>query len=297
MQTNHAFTRWWHSPRVRQTRRLASPRLWYRYLTAGRRGLPDFIIAGAQKAGTTSLFGYLEGHPQCISSSTKEVHYFDKNYQRGEAWYRMHFPPHHAADSAGDARPQCFESSPYYMSEPRVPTRVHALLPNVKLIFLLRNPTTRAYSHYQHSVLRRRELLSFQEAIDAEAERLAGEEARMLTDESYSSFAHQHFSYLHRGLYADQLIAWQKHFAPRQMLVLEAEQMFRQPAAVFAEVLSFLELDDWQPATFQNLNCGRYKDPMASAARARLEAYFAPHNERLQDLLGWRPSWDQRRAA
>lgn len=296
MKQNHVLTRWWHSRRVRQTRRLASPRLWYRYLTAGRRGLPDFIIAGAQKAGTTSLFGYLEGHPQCIPSSTKEVHYFDKNFDRGEAWYRMHFPPVCGTQAKAEHK-LSFESSPYYMCEPRVPARMKELLPNVKLIFLLRNPVTRAYSHYQHSVLRRREPLSFEEAMEAEAERLAGEEAKMLADPHYPSFAYQHFSYLLRGIYVDQLIRWRSQFAPEQMLVLEAERMFKRPAEVFVEVLQFLELEPWQPSMFENLNSGRYKEPMNPTTRDKLTAYFAPHNRRLRDLLGWQPSWDLSRAA
>lgn len=294
MSQNHVLTRWWHSRAVRQTRRLASPRLWYRQFTAGWRGVPNFIIVGAQKAGTTSLFGYLEGHPQCISPLTKEVHYFDKNFYRGENWYRMHFP---FVSTLRDGRRQSFESSPYYMCDPRVPARMQELLPDVKLIFLLRNPVTRAYSHYQHSVLRRREPLSFEDALAAEADRLTGEEERMLADPSYMGFAHQHFSYLLRGMYADQLNRWRDHFPAEQMLMLEAEQMFKQPAEVFADVLNFLGLDPWQPKTFENLNTGRYKEPMNAVTRARLEAYFAPHNRRLESMLGWRTSWSQKRVA
>ena len=297
MKRNHVLTRWWHSRAVRQTRRLASPRLWYRYLTAGRRGLPNFIIAGAQKGGTTSLFGYLEGHPQCLPASTKEVHYFDKNFDRGESWYRMHFPPRSRISPNANPPRLSFESSPYYMCEPRVPARMQELLPNVKLIFLLRNPVNRAYSHYQHSVLRRREPLSFEDALEAEHDRLGGEEAKMLADPAYPSFSHQHFSYLLRGIYADQLARWHKHFAPEQMLVLEAERMFNKPAEVFAEVVEFLELTAWQPASFENLNSGRYKGPMKPHTRAKLEAYFAPHNRRLHDILGWRTSWELKRAA
>jgi hypothetical protein len=292
MKQNHAFTRWWHSRRVRQTRRLASPRLWYRFATASFRGLPNFIIAGAQKAGTTSLYGYLEEHPQCLTPSTKEIHYFDRRFHQSELTYRMHFP---LASKLADR--QTFESSPYYMCEPRVPARTKQLLPEVKLIFLVRNPITRAYSHYQHSVLRRRETLSFEEAIEAESERLAGEEAKMLADPHYLSFSHQHFSYLLRGRYAEQLALWQQHFSLDQMLVIEAERMFKQPAEVFAEVLEFLNLDAWRPASFENLNSGRYKEPMKPAMREKLAAYFAPHNEQLHQLLGWRTSWEAKRAA
>ncbi len=297
MKRNHVLTRWWHWKPVRQTRRWASPRLWYRYLTARRRGLPGLVIVGAQKAGTTSLFGYLEGHPQCVPSVTKEIHYFDKNYGRGEYWYRMHFPPASKFPACTGPPLLSFESSPYYMCEPRVPARMRELLPEAKLIFLLRNPVTRAYSHYQHSVLRRREPLSFEDALEAEQDRLAGEEGKMLADPAYSSFPHQHFSYLLRGVYVDQLQRWQEHYSASQMLVIEAERMFKQPADVFAEVLEFLELEPWQPATFKNLNSGRYQEPMQPATRAKLEAYFAPHNRRLCEFLGWRTSWDMKRAA
>ncbi len=75
------------------------------------------------------------------------------------------------------------------------------------------------------------------------------------------------------------------------MLVLQAERMFQQPAAVFAEVLAFLELETWMPSHFGTKNSGRYQDPMSPAAWAHLEDYFAPHNERLFDLLGARYDW------
>src|SRR5262249_14723943 len=119
MSKNHSLTRFWHSGAVRRTRRLLAPRLWCRYLTATRRRLPDFLIAGAQKAGTSSLFGYLAGHPQCLAPLNKEVNFYDQNYSRGERWYRMHFPldttrSHADRESTGMA---CFEASPHYMFE------------------------------------------------------------------------------------------------------------------------------------------------------------------------------------
>lgn len=290
MRQNHVFTRFWHSPSVRRARHLASPRLLYRNMTAAVRELPNMLIVGAQKAGTTSLFGYLEQHPQCATSSAKEVHYFDNNYYRGEAWYRSFFPIVAGAKQAAKTR-ITFESSPYYQFEPRVPARIQSLLPEVKLIFLLRNPVSRAYSHYQHNWMRRREPLSFAEALNAEPERLAGEEQRMLADPSYRSHAHQHSSYLARGVYADQLVHWQRYFAPEQMLVLQSERLFRAPQETFTQVLEFLGLDSWRPPAFENLNQGRYKDPLAPELRAQLAAYFAPHNERLYELLGERYDW------
>jgi hypothetical protein len=288
MPANRTFTRFWQAARVRRARHLVSPALWLRRITASRRGLPDFIIAGAQKAGTTSLFDYLSGHPQCAASLAKEVHYFDDNFSRGENWYRMHFPP--VADG-GPAPVRCFESSPYYMFDPRVPARMRELLPDARIIFLLRHPVSRAYSHYQHSVRRGREPLSFEAALEAEPARLAGEHERLLADENYRSHAHRNYSYLARGVYVDQLLRWEAHYPRRQMLMIQAERMFKDPRAAFVEVLAFLGLDAWLPPDFGAHNSGRYTTPMSAAARERLSRHFETHTERLFEYLGRRFDW------
>jgi hypothetical protein len=294
MRTNHIATRFWHLPAVRRTRHIASPVLWYRYLTAERRRLPAFIIAGAQKAGTTSLYRYLKYHPQCAPPLTKEVHYFDRNFSRGESWYRMHFALAEPGENGSPTTPApltCFESSPYYMFDPRVPQRIRQSMPNVKVIFLLRNPLNRAYSHFHHSVRRGRERLSFEEAIAAEPLRLTGQHERLLVDAKYQSAPHKHHSYLARGIYADQLDRWRRHFPAEQLHVIQAERMFKQPQEVFSEVIRFLGFDSWTPAEFGNHYSGRYKDPMLPETRKRLADYFAPHNERLFESLGVRYDW------
>jgi len=288
---NTTFTRFWQTRYVREARHMASPHLWYRQFTAARRRLPQFVIAGAQKAGTTSLFDYLSGHPQCAPSLVKEVHFFDDHYARGERFYRMHFPT--AAATSRSAGSLAFESSPYYMFDPRVPARMREMLPAAKIVFLLRDPVSRAYSHYQHSVRRGREPMSFEAAIEHEPERLAGEHERMLAEPDYNSAAHRNFSYLARGIYADQLPGWTALFPREQLLVIQAERMFRQPREVFGEVLEFLELDKWLPPRFAASNSGRYKTGMAPRTADRLARYFAPHNKRLFELLGVRYDWRQ----
>jgi hypothetical protein len=288
MRGNRTFTRFWQARHVRLARHLVSPALWLRRMTASRRPLPDFIIAGAQKAGTTSLFDYLSGHPQCAAPLTKEVHYFDDNFSRGENWYRMHFPPVTAGDAPAAL---CFESSPYYMFDPRVPARMQKLLPDAKIIFLLRNPVSRAYSHYQHSVRRGREPLSFEAALEAEPTRLADEHERLLAGADYRSDAHRNYSYMARGVYVDQLLRWEAHYLRRQMLVIQAERMFKNPREAFVEVLAFLGLDAWLPADFGARNSGSYTAPMSAAARERLARFFEPHNERLFEHLGRRFDW------
>jgi lipopolysaccharide transport system ATP-binding protein len=260
-----------------------------------RRSLPRLIIPGAMKAGTTSLFAYLEGHPQLAPSLEKEVHYFDMNFHRGPVWYARQFPRGQGHSTVVSPLP--FESSPYYLFDPRVPARIRELVPDVKLVILLRDPVDRAFSHYHNNLRLGRENLSFEDAIDAEEERIAGEEERLLSDPQAVSLAHKRYSYLRRGLYAEQLLRWQSCFPEEQLLLVDAGRLFTDPRAVVAEVLAFVGVDPWEPPNFAARNEGRHGEAMQAATRSRLEVFYEPHEQRLSDLIGWCPSAGRRRMA
>lgn len=249
--------------------------------------LPGMVIVGAMRAGTTSLFSFLARHPQVAASFGKEVHYFDLRFHRGPAWYRCQFR-RPRTDTRGDA--VGVESSPYYMFDPRVPGRMAALMPDVKLVFLLRDPVERAFSHYRKNSRDGREPLSFADALAAEDERLAGEEERMLHDPTYLSGLHQYYSYAARGRYAEQLIRWRQHFPTQQMLVIDSARLFASPAEVLAELLTFGGLEPWAPRQFNPLNAGQNLMPFDPRVASRLAATFIPHERRLADLIGWCPS-------
>lgn len=241
-----------------------------------KRPLPDFLIAGAAKAGTTSLHAYLSEHPAVSSPIRKEIHYFDLNMRRGEGWYRSHFPADTSAVTG--------ESTPYYLFHPLVPERVAATLPEVKVIVLLRDPIDRAFSQHNHEVASGHESLSFERALECEAERLAGEEARLRADPGHRSFAHQHFSYQARGRYAVQLERWFEHFDRDRFLIIRAEDLFADPAAELAVAQRFLGLDVVLPANLTARNARRYA-PIDPALRTRLVKRFRPENERLHQLI------------
>jgi Sulfotransferase domain len=288
-------------------RALRPARRRFRYATRKRRILPSFLIIGAQRAGTTSLFRYLLRHPDVAGPTggdsavwwVKETHFFDEKFTRGVDWYRSFFP-------LGSTRERyrrrghdllAGEATPYYMFHPAVPARVAAILPDVRLIALLRDPVERAYSHYQMMSRTGREKLTFEEALAAEPERLAGvEEALMAEAETYlpsgsrAHHQHRHRAYLSRGLYAEQLERWLGHFARKQLLVLKTEDLLARPAETYAGVLSFLGLRDWRLDDFPEHNKKPYSaiDP---AVRARLEERYAEPNERLAELLGWPQAW------
>lgn len=262
-------------------------------LTSPLRALPDFMIIGVQRGGTTTLFRWLSHHPEVQLPHKKEIHYFDNQFSRPLAWYRSHFPV--ALPERMPARePKRFltgEASPYYLFHPNVPARVATVLPRVKVIVLLRNPVDRAYSHYQHEFDHGDEPLSFTGAIATEPGRLRGEEARLIADPSYRSFAHQHHSYLSRGIYIEQLERWNEHVPRERMLVLKSEDLYSQPASTIMRVTRFLALPDWNWDRFQKHNALDY-DQMDPRIRRQLQQYFAPHNERLYDYLGVDFGWD-----
>jgi hypothetical protein len=260
-----------------------------RFIKTYTRLAPSFIIIGAQRAGTTSLYTYLSEHPDIVPARQKEIHFFDRNYQRGIDWYRHQFRT--APRAVWSSRPITGESTPYYLFHPLVAQRIQQSFPAIKLIVLLRNPVDRAFSHYHHSIQLGAETLLFEEAIAREPERLAGERERLIREPYYVSEPHIRYSYQARGVYVDQIASWLDVFPREQMLILKSEDLYADPPAVLQEVCSFLGLPFYRSARYQKYNQLDYS-VMFPAIRITLLEYFAPHNERLYRLLGRDFGWD-----
>jgi hypothetical protein len=265
-------------------RKVARGTVWgFGRATARWRGLPDFLVIGAQKAGTTALYAYLRWHPAIAGPFWKEVSFFDRHWTRGEAWYRGQFPLRTEGKLVGEA-------SPSYVFHPLAPERVFSLVPDVKLIVLLREPGDRAHSQYQHTVALGREPLSFEEALAAEDDRMRGEVERLEADPKAFSFAWWNQTYASRGLYADQLERWFLRFPSEQVLAITTEELGARPAETYARVLSFLDAPphalDAYPRVFD-----RDYPPMRGETRRALTARFAEPNRRLERLLDRRLGW------
>ncbi|HEX7247336.1 MAG TPA: sulfotransferase domain-containing protein [Actinomycetota bacterium] len=264
--------------------------------TSGLRVLPSFVIVGGQRCGTNSLYEYLVDHPAVGRAMPgQEVHFFDTSFDRGLDWYRAHFPTRlwmRAARARTGVEPQTGESSPYYMFHPLAPGRIAATLPEVRIIVLLRNPVDRAISHFHHERSRGHEPLErLSEAIAREPERLAGEAARIVAEPGYRSPAHQRFSYVARGQYADQLATILELFEPGRVLVVVSERLFGEPEAVLAEVQEFLGLPVRLGGEYERHNAGSYRDIDATLRRS-LAGRFSGSNERVAAMLGVDPPWD-----
>jgi hypothetical protein len=265
-----------------------------RILTGRLRVLPDFVIIGAQRCGTTSLYNYLVGHPGVVPAFKKETLYFSNYFGKGVTWYRAHFPLACHKYYVGHLRHRDFvtgEASPYYIFHPRAASRASRTIPQAKLIALLRNPVDRAYSHYHHEVRMGVECLTFEDAIEREEERVSMERAKILDDGGYRSFNHQNYSYLSRGIYVDQLEDWIRLFDRDQVLVLKSEDLEKNPPATLQQVTGFIGLPTWELKEHKKYHYAHYPD-MNVATRKRLIAYFRPHNRKLYEFLGSDLGWE-----
>ena len=262
----------------------------FRKTTASKRVKPDFIIIGAQKAGTTSLFYYLSQHPHLKPSFKKEVHYFDgglnpdvETFKKGDLWYRAHF---HLKGPGSNHK--AFEASPSYIFNPNVPERISEYVPGVKLIALLRDPVERALSQYFHEKRLGFEYLPLMEAVINEEKRLNS----VLEIKDYKSEAYIHYTYKKRGLYKEQLERYLKYFPSSHILTLKSNDLFKKPQATLAKVFDFLGVDsDLKIKDIRPRKVAGNKTEVDSIVRNYLKDYFKSHNEDLYDLIGEDFGW------
>ena len=251
--------------------------------------IPTGLYCGwAQKSGTTSLFRYLRAHPQISPSLKKEVNYFGGRYRPhpdqfdfGEKWYRSQFPLKRKGQ-------QVFEASANYMNDPRVPARMHALLPNAKLIFLLKDPVERAISHYYQSVRRETDPLEMAEAFRGEEERLQP----FLQANDYHAYELNHYSYLYRSRCGEQIARFLEYYPRDQLLIIKSEEFFCDPQAVLRRIFDFLGVDpEFKLKEFKVFHANPKNFGAEEGLKNELREYFKPHNEDLAQLLGEDFSW------
>ncbi len=269
-----------------------------RIATAPLRVLPNALLIGAAKCGTTSLYAHLAQHPSFAAARTKEVYFFTNTFRanpvrRTTVWYRTQFPTG-AARARIRAATGAFatgEATPCYLFHPLAPARVRAVTPDAKLIVLVRDPVAMAYSFYQMKLRGGIETLSFEDALDAEERRTAGEVERLAQEPNYYSVARDHFAYLARARYAEQLERWLEHFPRDRIAIYAAERFKADPAGVVRDAQAFLGLAPRATEPHARPNSGGPYAPMNPATRERLRDYFRPFNERLYAIAGEDFGW------
>lgn len=251
---------------------------------------PDFLIIGAQKAGTTSLYSWLTDHPGVLGARRKELHYFDARYDRepiGAYW--CEFPVRarmRAHEKLRGRRVVTGEATPYYLFDPRIPRRVHRHLPDVKLIAVLRDPVDRAVSHYWMEYERGAETMSLEAALAAEGLRLRSSLERLARGEPPSD-EYAVVSYVARGMYADQLERWLEWYPRSQLLVIDFGDLVGEPRRTYETALQFLGLDTdaHRSPTLEARRVGTRRATSPATLRWLGEVFWEP-NARLADLVG-----------
>jgi hypothetical protein len=245
--------------------------------------LPNAMIIGGMRCGTTSLWDYLTQHPAIRGSRSKELHFFCTQFDKGERWYKANFTP-------APGEEIFIESSPYYLFHPLAAGRAAAMVPGAKLIALLREPVARTYSHYNQNVQLGLETLPFEAALQRERDGLKGWEADLLAGRTAYSPEHQNFSYVGKSLYANQLSNWLHQFPREQLLILRSEDLYGRTQEVLDTVTDFLGIHRFSFPDLAAKN-GRHYARDDQPMRQHLEAIFEEPNRQLKALTGI--GWDR----
>ena len=237
--------------------------------------MPDFLGLGTQKGGTSTLHALLKTHPAVFLPARKEVHYFSLHAHQPSHWYANHYVEAEKGQRCGDI-------TPYYLFHPEAPARIHALLPGVKMIALLRDPVERCLSQVFHARRLGFEALEPEAALAAEAERLASGNADSLQKHSYQA----------RSRYLEQLDRYKGLFPPQQLLVLRSEDLFLNTQRTWDAVLAFLNLPAQplpDPIPHANRGAGEAKT-ISPELRALLRRAFAATAVGIRERYGF--GWD-----
>lgn len=237
---------------------------------------PKFIIVGASKSGTTSLFFNLSQHPQVLPPHKKEINFFNHNLASGVPWYLAQFPA-----IADNKQFITGEASPLYIYNQQARTRMKQLFPNTKIIVMVRNPVDRTISEYYHAVNHAIEKRTLTEIIARETELLATKPRSELL---------QNFGYLLNSIYIDNIVKWQTDFSPENTLIIESEAFFQQTDEVMQQTWQFLELPAIASSEHICYNVGSYP-PVSPKTKQQLQEFFAPYNQELAAYLNRKFSW------
>ena len=249
------------------------------------RVLPDLIVIGVVRSGTTSLYHYLSQHPSVVKSAYDELGYFDSNYKLGLNWYKSFFPSIFEKKKVMQKNKKfmTYDVTPFYIYHEKAPERIHQILPNSKLIIILRNPVDRSYSNYFLGNQKK----NFEEII-ADEKKILNKINKNNVDEYYNFV---HTSMLARGFYAEQLENWYKSFSKDQILIIKSEEFATDTNKIMNNIFDFLELPHYDIPDNSKKNKIHY-EPMKKGTRDDLIEFFRPYNEKLYSLVGRNFDWE-----
>ena len=260
-------------------------------ITASSRVLPDFIIIGTARSGTTSLYYNICEHPCVIPAAYDEIGFFDSNYHLGINWYRSMFPTQRKMEEVKKNTGFAItgEDTPFYIWNKLVANRILTTLPNARLIVLIRNPVDRAYSNYHLGLRSGTENLSFEDAIKSELDRLDTVETH--SENNVAKFTIPR-SYIAKGFYAEQLKIWFELFSSEQLFIVNTDDFESYPQKTLNQIYSFLRIPEINVGNLEKHKVESY-GKMKSETREFLLDLYKPYNEILFNLIGQKFDWDK----
>lgn len=260
-------------------------------ITSPLRTLPDFIVIGAKRCGTTSLYHYLGSHPSIKKSSHDHLGFFDDNYHLGLQFYRSFFP------TIFEKRKYIKETGKFltydvtssYIQHYECAQRIHHLFPQIKLIAILRNPVDRAYSEYNLHLRVNDKMKEFEYYVNQEMIEIEEFEKN---NQYVSSklFTKDQKNYLKKGFYFEQLVPWFDLFPRENIHIISTEQLGMKPNEIMNDIFKFLNIEACQIDTEKKHEKGSYKE-LSADTRKLLQDFFMPKNKKLYGLIEKNFDW------
>lgn len=235
--------------------------------------LPNFMIIGAMRSGTTTLYKILKNHSQIGFSTTKEPHFFDifKRYSKGIEVYKKYFNNTSNFKCVGEATAS-------YLRYVPVIARIKKNLPNVKFIVMLRNPIDRSFSHYFFYQMFKRKIKQFKCVYKSIED--------MIKKTNLNSVVFKD------SLYNLQLADWFKYFSKYQFLIIQSEEYFKHPKKILKEIFDFLKIKHEDlDLEVDRINTSTRCRKLREKTRKQLQEYFEPYNKKLYKLIGKNFNW------
>ena len=253
-------------------------------ITASTRVLPNFIIIGTVRSGSTSLYYNICEHPSVIPAAYDEIGFFDSNFHLGINWYRSMFPTQKNMDELQKNTQYAItgEDTPFYFWKNEVVERISRTIPNSKFIIIFRNPVDRAYSNYNLAVRTGNEELSFENAIE--------EEIEFIRNHTFRESVDRRRSYLAKGIYAEQLEIWKNIFPENQIHIICMEDMEKDPQNELLKIFQFLKIPKYKIKNPQKQKMVKYVKMDANTRRKLLD-YYKPYNEKLFNIIQKKFEW------
>ena len=257
-------------------------------ITAPFRVLPDFLVIGVKRCGTTSLFHNLPKHPAILDSHHDGIGFFNDNYQLGVNWYRSFFPTIFSRNKIIRKYGNCktFDVTTRYIEDKTTLKRIKELIPDVKIIVMLRNPVDRAYSQFNVSVKEKVETRNFHDAMNEEIEDLKNNNI-----EENFEIAKNEFDYIKKGMYALQLKPWFDTIPKDNIGIFSTEEFKNNSQETYNGIFKFLGINNFGIEKNEIMEKGKYL-PMKDDTRDLLLDFYKIHNEKLFKLINKKFDWE-----